>query len=66
MGRDFPTSVAMAYLTGIGIFGGLGAAAGLVLWGCGLPWHRVLTCGGVGALLGVLATALGLWMGGRG
>lgn len=43
-------------------FGGLGVATGLILWACGLPWHRVLTCGAAGAALGVAVTVIGLAM----
>ena len=43
-------------------FGGCGAAIGAILWACGLPWHRVLTCGGVGVAMGFGLTLFGMWM----
>jgi hypothetical protein len=43
-------------------FGGCGAGIGAILWVCGLPWHRILTCGGAGVLLGFALALVGMWM----
>ena len=43
-------------------FGGCGAAIGGILWLCGLPWHRILVCGGVGVAMGFGLTLFGMWM----
>jgi len=62
---DDPTGAVACYAAGIALFGGLGLAVGGILWMCGQPWHRLLTCGAVGVWIGIALTALGLVLGGE-
>lgn len=63
MRDDTPTGAAFVYGFSMLFFGGLGAAIGATLWACGLPWHRVLTCGAVGWAVGFGVALLGVWLG---
>jgi len=61
--RDAPTGALLVYAAGIFFFGGAGGAIGIILAICGKPWHRILVCGGIGAVIGFAAAWAGIWLG---
>jgi hypothetical protein len=63
MSRE-PSGATAAYAMTVTFFGSLGAAAGGILWLCGQPWHRILTLGGAGAMLGFVAILVAICLGG--
>jgi hypothetical protein len=63
MSRE-PSGATAAYAMTVAFFAALGVMAGGVLWLCGQPWHRVLTLGCAGGMLGFVAIAIGIYLGG--
>jgi len=61
--RDAPTGALLVYAAGVLLFGGAGIAIGGILAICGLPWHRILVCGGIGAVIGFVTSFVGIWLG---
>jgi len=61
--RDAPTGALLVYAAGVLLFGGAGGAVGIILAVCGLPWHRILVCGGIGAAIGFAVAWAGVWLG---
>jgi len=60
---DAPTGAIAVYGQGAFLFGLAGGLVGVILCVSGRPWHRILTCGAVGAGLGFFLAVVGTYLG---